>query len=148
MNGISFPAICFGMTVTDKFKYAKSLFERLNEGVIVPLKKIEIEHEDGIWIPEENQCHANASILARTYPIQLECVRGWLVFDFRLLNGEVNFMHHSVVREKETGRLYDVTPQVRAQPEYLFIDAKLSEENYSSLVEKMTVGEMLIFQVT
>jgi len=57
-------------------------------------------------------------------------------------------MHHSVVREKKTGRLYDVTPQVRAQPEYLFIDAKLSEENYSSLVEKMTVGEMLIFQVT
>lgn len=131
------------MPSPDKIAYARTLLERLDEGVVVPLRPVNVEHEDGIWQPEANQCHHNASILAQTYPNDLEVVRGWLVFDFRGLLGEVRFMHHSVVKEKTTGRLFDPTPQERLNPEYLFIEAQLIEADYSDLVEGMAHGELL-----
>ena len=54
-------------------------------------------------------------------------------------------MHHSVVKEKPTGRLFDPTPQERLNPNYLFIEAKLSEDDYSELVEAMEIGELLSY---
>jgi hypothetical protein len=131
------------MPAPDKTEYARNLFERLSEGVIVPLRRIEMEHEDGIWLPRPRDCHRNASILSLSYPNQLEVVRGWLYFDFRMIFGDVRFMHHSVVKEKLTGRLFDPTPQERLNPEYLFIESKLAEDDYSELVEAMEIGEML-----
>ncbi len=102
-----------------------------------------MEHEDGIWLPRPRDCHRNASILSLSYPNKLEVVRGWLYFDFRMIFGDVRFMHHSVVKEKLTGRLFDPTPQERLNPEYLFIESKLAEDDYSELVETMEIGEML-----
>ena len=131
------------MPALDRKKYALTLFERLNESVIVPLRRVEVDHKDGIWIPKENQCHNNAAILEKAYPSELVAVRGWLVFDFIAVLGEVRFMHHSVVKEIATGRLLDPTPQERLNPDYLFIEAKLSEADYSELVEEMEIGEML-----
>lgn len=131
------------MPAPDKIAYARALFERLDEGVVVPLRPVKVEHADGTWQPEASQCHANASILEQTYPNDLEVVRGWLIFDFRNVLGEVQFMHHSVVKEKTTGRLFDPTPQERLHPDYLFIEARLLETDYSDLVEGMAHGEML-----
>ena len=133
------------MPSPDKTEYAKNLFQRLSEGVIVPLRRFEVEHEDGIWLPDPRYCHRNASILASSYPNELEAVRGWLYFDFRMIYGDVRFMHHSVVKEKPTGRLFDPTPQERLNPNYLFIESKLSEDDYSELVEAMEIGELLSY---
>ena len=133
------------MPSPDKTEYAKNLFQILSEGVIVPLRHIEVEHEDGIWLPDPRYCHRNASILASSYPNELEAVRGWLYFDLRMIYGDVRFMHHSVVKEKPTGRLFDPTPQERLNPDYLFIESKLSEDDYSELVEAMEIGELLSF---
>jgi len=55
-------------------------------------------------------------------------------------------MHHSVVKEKPTGSLFDPTPQYRLNPEYLFIESKLLEDDYSELVEAMKIGEMLSYR--
>jgi hypothetical protein len=134
------------MTPQEKTGYAQSLFERLDEGVIVPLRLIEVEHNDGIWSPAARQCHRNVSILAKSYPNELEVVRGWLFFDFRHILGEVRFMHHSVVKEKLTGSLFDPTPQDRLNPEYLFIESRLIEDDYAELVEAMKIGEMLSYR--
>ena len=133
------------MPSPDKTEYAKNLFQRLSEGVIVPLRRIEVEHEDGIWLPDPRYCHRNASILASSYPNELEAVRGWLYFDFRMIYGDVRFMHHSVVKEKSTGRFFDPTPQERLNPDYLFIESMLSEDDYSELVEAMEIGELLSY---
>jgi hypothetical protein len=133
------------MPSPDKTEYAKNLFQRLSEGVIVPLRRIQVEHEDGIWLPDPRYCHRNASILASSYPNELEAVRGWLYFDFRMIYGDVRFMHHSVVKEKSTGRFFDPTPQERLNPDYLFIESMLSEDDYSELVEAMEIGELLSY---
>lgn len=134
------------MTSQEKTEYAQSLFERLDEGVIVPLRLIEVEHMYGTWLPTARQCHSNVSILAKSYPNELEVVRGWLFFDFRCIFGEVRFMHHSVVKEKATGSLFDPTPQDRLNPEYLFIESRLIEDDYAKLVEAMKIGEMLSYR--
>ncbi len=55
-------------------------------------------------------------------------------------------MHHSVIKEKATGRLFDPTPQERLNPDYLFIEAKLVDADYSDLVEGMVHGEMLSYR--
>lgn len=134
------------MVAPDKMNYARSLFERLDQGLVVPLRPVSIEHDDGTWEPEAQQCHHNASVLGKAYPNDLEVVRGWLVFDFRNVFGEVRFMHHSVIKEKATGRLFDPTPQERLNPEYLFIEAELVETDYAELVEGMGHGEMLTYR--
>ena len=130
------------MAAPDKMNYARSLFERLDQGQVVPLRSIRIEHEEGIWEPKAQQCHHNASVLGKTYPNDLEIVRGWLVFDFRNVFCVVRFMPHSVIKEKATGRLFDPTPQERLNPDYLFIEAKLADTDYADLVEGMVHGEM------
>lgn len=135
------------MAAPDKMNYVRSLFERLDQGIIVPIKPIRIEHEEGTWEPKAQHCHNNASVLAKTYPKDLEIVRGWLIFDFRSVFGEVRFMHHSVIREKATGRLFDPTPQERLNPDYLFIEAKLADADYADLVEGMVHGEMLCYRI-
>jgi hypothetical protein len=134
------------MAAPDKIDYARSLFERLNQGLVVPLRQIRIEHEEGIWEPKAQQCHYNVSVLGMTYPNDLEIVRGWLVFDFRNVFGEVRFMHHSVTKETATGLLFDPTPQERLNPDYLFIEAKLDDTDYADLVEGMVYGEMLFYR--
>lgn len=135
------------MPALHRNEYARTLFERLSEGVIVPLRRVEVEHKEGVWQPEARQCHRNASILEQAYPTELEVVRGWLVFNFITIFAEVRFMHHSVVKEKVTGRLFDPTPQERLNPDYLFIAANLPEADYSDLVEGMEIGEMLIYKI-
>ena len=133
------------MPAPNKIDYARTLFERLDEGVVVPLRPVRIEHDEGTWEPEARNCHSNASTLEEAYPKDLEAVRGWLVFDLRIDFGEVRFMHHSVIKEKATGHLFDPTPQERLNPDYLFIEARLAETDYSDLVEGMSQGEMLSF---
>ena len=134
------------MSAPDKMNYARPLFERLDQGIVVPLRPIRIEHDQGTWEPKAQQCHHNASVLGKTYPNDLEIVRGWLVFDFRSVFGEVRFMHHSVIKEKATERLFDPTPQERLNPDYLFIEAKLVDADYADLVEGMVHGEMLSYR--
>jgi hypothetical protein len=134
------------MAAPDKTNYARSLFERLDQGLVVPLRPVRIEHDEGTWEPKAQQCHHNASVLGKTYPNDLEIVRGWLVFDFRSVFGEVRFMHHSVIKEKATGLLFDPTPQERLNPDYLFIVADLVETDYEELVEGMVHGEMLSYR--
>jgi len=134
------------MAAPDKMNYARSLFERLDQGLVVPLRPIRIDHEEGTWEPKAQQCHHNASVLAKSYPNDLEIVRGWLVFDFKNVFGEVRFMHHSVIKKNATGRLFDPTPQERLNPEYLFIEAKLVDTDYADLVEGMVHGEMLSYR--
>jgi hypothetical protein len=134
------------MAAPDKTNYARSLFERLDQGLVVPLRPVRIEHDEGTWEPKAQQCHHNASVLGETYPNDLEIVRGWLVFDFRSVFGEVRFMHHSVIKEKATGLLFDPTPQERLNPDYLFIVADLVETDYEELVEGMVHGEMLSYR--
>jgi hypothetical protein len=131
------------MPAPEKLEYARTLFERLKEGVVVPLRRCKVEHREGTWQPEARECHRNASVLQEAYPADLEAVRGWLVFDFRSVGGAVRFMHHSVVKEKATGQLFDPTPQERLHPDYLFIEAGLVENVYKDLVEGMAPGEML-----
>lgn len=131
------------MPAPDKIEYARTLFERLGEGVVVPLRSVTVKHEEGTWQPEARHCHRNVSILEQAYPDDLEAVRGWLVFDLRSFFGELRFMPHSVIKEKANGRLFDPTPQERLNPDYLFIGAKLVEADYSDLLEGMAHGEML-----
>jgi hypothetical protein len=134
------------MSAPDKMDYARSLFDRLDQGQVVPLRQIRVEHKEGVWVPQARQCHHNASVLGMTYPNDLEIVRGWLVFDFRIVFGVIRFMPHSVIKVKATGRLFDPTPQERLNSDYLFIEAKLADSDYADLVESMVHGEMLSYR--
>jgi len=135
--------IRLAMPVPNKSEYARALMERLSESVVVPLQSINVLQEDGVWYPKARECHANSSYLEANCPGKFAAVRGWLVFDFRPLFGEFRFMHHSVVKEIPTGRLFDPTPQDRLNPDYPFLESKLLESDYTELVESMEMGELL-----
>jgi hypothetical protein len=135
------------MPVPDKTTYAAALFERLGEGVVVPIELGEFQQEDGgVWQPQPNLCHENSSQLELRLPGQLQAVRGWLVFDFRAaVPPRLEFMHHSVVRELATGRLFDPTPQVRMQQDYVFIRALEDEPAFEELVVSLAANEKLVY---
>lgn len=133
------------MSAPNKTIYAAALFERLHVGVIVPLEQITFPLEDGSeWGAAMNECHQNATDLSEVFPGELEAVRGWLVFDYRPAWPRVEFMHHSVVREISTGRLFDPTPQQRLNDDYRFIEAREEEGDYVVLIESLEGGEKLV----
>lgn len=118
----------------DVLAYARGLFEKRGEGVIVQLAEARI----GDWQPRINDCHANVSIWALSQPGYL-AVRGWLFFDYAYALPFVQFLAHSVVRTPE-GALIDITPQPQALSSYPFLAAAEAEADYAALVEMPPAG--------
>jgi hypothetical protein len=114
--------------------------------LIVPLRPVTFELEDGTdWQAAANQCHQNATDLAEVYPDKLEVVRGWLVFDYRPYLPTVEFMHHSVVRARDNGDMFDPTPQQRLNPDYPFLVALAEDGDFEQFVLSLAPGERLVY---
>lgn len=122
------------MTNQEINRYAQSLFDRINEAVM--LKRAEIKGGD--WEPHANNCHHNVSIWCE-HNGEFEPVSGWFYFDLPGLN-YVKFVAHSAVRTPEK-ELFDITPS-NASQDYPFISGRLGEEEYASLVESIENGEI------
>lgn len=119
-------------------EYTEALYERRESGVHT--KCGHVENPD--WQPDANRCHDNAAIFCEYSPDHAP-VRGWLYFDFPLMN-YVKFLAHSVVRTPD-GDLFDITPANRSQP-YPFIEALLTDEEFFG-VESNTEDGNLVYHV-
>lgn len=111
--------------------YAKSLYERRTEGIILKCADVSI----GEWNPKLNQCHDNVTIWCEHEPSH-QSVRGWLYLDLLGI-----FLAHSAICTPN-GELYDITP-LNATQQYPFIIAKESEAEYAALVEGRGISKLI-----
>lgn len=119
----------------DMVPYAARLYERREEGVIVPGGRL----VDCNWQPAFNDCHANVSALCAADP-RYRPVRGWVYFHFDNQLSFVRFTAHSVVVD-EQGRLWDITP-TRASQRYPFVRAEGTDDEFAQIVEVRGLGNL------
>jgi hypothetical protein len=119
----------------DMAPYAARLYERRNEGIIVPGGRL----ADSNWQPAFNDCHANVNALCEADP-RYRPVRGWLYFDFNNDLSFVRFTAHSVVMD-EHDKLWDITPSRASQP-YPFIRAEGTDDEFAQIVEVRGLGNL------
>lgn len=114
-------------------RLAGELYERRDEGVIVPFVAVEIEG----WEPEANDCHGNARhyVLCALVRGETACrvVHGWLYFE-RSRRGCPTFIPHSMVETAE-GKLIDITPSDAAR-RYPFIRDRSPPGAFLKLIEQ------------
>jgi hypothetical protein len=103
--------------------YVSDLYDRRNEGTIVPLAIM----EGGNWQPIANQCHDNVDIYCQ-HDNKYQPVRGWLFFDYGYLLNTVSFLQHSVLKFPD-GKMYDITPTPSFE-NYPFIIANETDEEF------------------
>lgn len=96
--------------------YACRLYER-QRSEAEALLRLTIGDGTG-WLPQPVQCHDNARRVANANPNNYELVNGWHVCDYGY---EFGFIAHSVVRDRTTGRLIDITPTDDPFPSDLFL---------------------------
>jgi hypothetical protein len=119
----------------DLVPYVANLYDRRNEGGIIPGGRI----EGTDWTPAFNDCHANVNALCGADP-RYRPVRGWRYFDFHNFLSFVRFTAHSIVADA-SGRLWDITPS-RASQHYPFILAEGTEEEFVQIVEVRGLGNL------
>jgi hypothetical protein len=84
---------------------AKRLYDRRYLAAPVPYE----DHSSADFQPIAKECHVNVDKWCLLHPNH-KPIRGWLIIEMPALR-RVHFVAHSVV-EDETGRRFDVTPQV------------------------------------
>ncbi len=114
--------------------YARSLYSRIGEAILLPHKLI----NSGEWEAKQRMCHHNVSEL-HLFDCRYIPVRGWFYFDLPGL-GVVKFVAHSAIRTPE-GEIIDITPS-DTHNDYPFLDGNLSEEQYEHVVENLGFGEI------
>ena len=93
---------------SDFREYFRQLYQRLNEAVNVPFRRV---HLDG-WKPSPNKCHGNVDHWVKHRP-ESKAVRGWIFWPPDE-TGRCRLMAHSVIQEKS--ELFDITPIDRNTP--------------------------------
>ncbi len=121
---------------TDITAYAKRLYERRTEGIMLKWADASI----GEWKPEPKMCHDNVTTFCENNP-SFRPIRGWLYIDFLGMIGYVNFIAHSAINSPD-GELYDITPS-NATQQYPFILAEESEAEYAALVEGRGIAKLV-----
>jgi hypothetical protein len=109
-------------------RVVRSAFSRMHEQVQLVRKAARV----GDWTPQPHQCHDNVREWVAKNPRHIH-VYGYLLFDFRLMNGCFRLTAHSVV-EDENGTLHDITPS-GASADYPFIRHVGSEEDFAITAE-------------
>jgi len=106
-----------------------SVISRLGERVRLVRKTVSI----GDWQPRAQECHDNVARWVAGNP-EHKHVFGFVLFDYRLLNGCIRISAHSVV-EDENRTLCDITPH-EMSADYPFIRHIGSTDDFAVLVNQ------------
>jgi hypothetical protein len=118
---------------------AASVVSRRGEAVFVPFCKVGMRGAPGEadWEPQPKHYHANVAAWVSRCP-QHKHIRGYGIFDLRLLYGVWQVHAHSVV-ELEDGRLIDITPSGVSQL-YPFVRHLGTDEEFEAMADAMRVN--------
>src|SRR5258708_2579607 len=116
--------------------YAAALYERRNEGVLVPLRKLTV----GEWHPLPKAGHKKVSRIVAN-DMKWNLVRVGMDLDFGVHMPYVKFLAYYGIETPE-GILCDITPQQRLQDDYPFIRDLKSEDEYGEFIETYQISEL------
>lgn len=122
----------------DLVAIAKSVIARRSEAVLVPFREVGMKGAAGEpdWLPQPKFCHDNVAAWVSRSP-QHKRVRGYVIFDMRMLIGVWQVQAHTVVK-LEDGALIDITPSGVSRP-YPFVRHIGTEEEFAEMVRAIRV---------
>lgn len=122
----------------DVVAIAKSVLGRHSEAVLVPFREVGMKGapDETDWHPQPKFCHDNVAAWVSRSP-QHKHVKGFVIFDLRMLLGIWQVHAHSVV-ELEDGTLIDITPSGVSRP-YPFVRHIGTEEEFAEMARAMHV---------